>query len=469
MSKPTYHFVTGQLAQHTLQAILAELAPQVGFDYSIQVMPITVAALMTPEWIARQLQVPESATKIFLPGYCHGNLDTLQTQFNKPFVLGPKDVRRLPHYFNQPEKSDEYGSYEIQVIAEINHCPRLDVSEILATARRYSESGADVIDLGCDPGYTWSGTSETVRALRDEGWRVSIDSLNPNEIEPAVTAGAELVLSVNSSNREPAVDWGAEVVAIPDDPKSLAGLDDTIGHLAKHNIPIRIDPILEPISFGFADSLGRYLQTRRRYPDAEMMMGIGNLTELTDADSVGINTLLMGFCQELGIRSVLTTEVINWARSSVRECDLARRLMFHAVNNRVLPKHVEPRLIMLRDEWQSELTPEELAELAEDVRDANYRIFVSGGEIHLINGELHLHDNDPFILMEALRHAGLDGACPKNLDAGHAFYLGYEMCKAKTALTLGKNYTQDEALDWGLATATEPRHYLKRKPRNGAQ
>ena len=61
------------------------------------------------------------------------------------------------------------------------------------------------------------------------------------------------------------------------------------------------------------------------------MMGVGNLTELTDVDSAGVNTLLIGFCQELAIGSVLTTAVINWARSSVREIDLARRLAYHAV------------------------------------------------------------------------------------------------------------------------------------------
>ena len=76
-------------------------------------------------------------------------------------------------------------------------------------------------------------------------------------------------------------------------------------------------------------------------------MGTGNLTELTDVDSAGVNTILIGFCQELSIRSVLTTAVINWARSSVREIDLARRLVHHAVANRSLPKHVEPRLVVL--------------------------------------------------------------------------------------------------------------------------
>src|SRR4029453_11916172 len=98
---------------------------------------------------------------------------------------------------------------------------------------------------------------------------------------------------------------------------------------------------------GFARSLGRYLEIRRRYPDAEMMMGIGNLTELTDADSAAVNVLLLGFCQEVGIRSVLTTQVINWARSSVQECALARALVYHSIAHRIPPKHLEPRLVML--------------------------------------------------------------------------------------------------------------------------
>ena len=95
-------------------------------------------------------------------------------------------------------------------------------------------------------------------------------------------------------------------------------------------VKYRIDPVIEPIGFGFAASLGRYLEVRRRYPDAEMLMGVGNLTELTDVDSAGLNVLLLGFCQEVGIRSVLTTQVINWCRSCVRELDLARRLVYHA-------------------------------------------------------------------------------------------------------------------------------------------
>jgi hypothetical protein len=77
---------------------------------------------------------------------------------------------------------------------------------------------------------------------------------------------------------------------------------------------------------------------------------------------------------------------------------------------------------------------------------------------------LHLHHSDPFTLFEALRQSGPDGGLPKNLDAAHSFYLGYEMCKAATALAVSKTYRQDEALDWGFLTREETRHYLRATP-----
>ena len=43
----------------------------------------------------------------------------------------------------------------------------------------------------------------------------------------------------------------------------------------------------------------------------------------------------------------------------------------------------------------------------------------------------------------------------ESIDPAHAFYLGYEMAKAVTALTLGKNYVQDQALRWGFLTVPE--------------
>ena len=329
-------------------------------------------------------------------------------------------------------------------------------------ARQLAADGADVIDVGCEPDGPWTGVADAVRALRDDGHRVSIDSLDPREIEPAVHAGAELVLSVNSSNRAAARDWGCEVVVVPDDPRTLAGLDETVDELAAAGVRLRIDPVLEPIGFGFAASLGRYLQVRERYPDAEMMMGIGNLTELTDADSAAINVVLLGFCQELGIRSVLTTQVINWARSSVRECDLARRLVYHSVRHRVLPKHLEPRLVMLRDPAVLEPSASELERLSREIKDANYRVFVAGGEVHVVSHELHLHDADPFALFEQLRHArarrrtAQEPRCRPRVLSRLRNVQGGDGAHARQAIPAGRT-VQLGALYPARATALSPR------------
>ena len=457
MPREHIHFVTGRLAEQSLRRIVQRIAAEIGFDYSIEVLNITVAALMSPGWIASRLSVDSLADRVLLPGYCEGDLTPVQQATGRPVDRGPRDLRRLPEYFGQQADLSQYGSHSIEIIAEINNCPRLPLADILDEAARLSADGADVIDVGCDPGETWSGVGEAVRALVDAGHRVSVDSMNPDEIALAVAAGAQLVLSVNQTNRDAAVDWGCEVVAVPDTPSDLASLDQTIEFLNKHNVSYRVDPVLEPIGFGFARSLQRYLDVRQRNPDVEMMMGIGNLTELTDVDSAGMNVALLGFCEEIGIRSVLTTQVINWAQTAVRECDLARRLVHYAVTEQSLPKHVEPRLVTLRDATVTEIDPDELQQLSQRIKDNNYRIFASGGQVHLVSAGLHLNDSDPFRLFQRLMDTG-----PTNLDPTHAFYLGYELCKAATAGALSKQYEQDEPLDWGYLTQAEQYNRLSR-------
>lgn len=456
MNEEHIHFITGRLAESSLRKLLAKLAEELDLAYSIQVMPITVAALLTPKWIAPRLDIPPETTKILLPGYCEGDFSPVEEVAGLPVEQGPRDLRQLPEFLGgQASAPENYGEQDIEILAEINHAPRRAMQDILAEARQFADDGADIIDLGCVPGEIWSGIAEAVRALREEGHRVSVDSIQPAEIGPAVEAGAELVLSVNSTNREAAPDWGCEVVVIPDDPATLAELDNTVDFLAGAGVPMRIDPVLEPIGFGFGASLERYFQVRSRYPDVEMMMGIGNLTELTEVDSAGINLLLLSLCEEMGIRSVLTTQVINWARGSVRECDIGRRLAHYAVRNSMLPKHVDAGLVTLRDAKLYPIENADLDSLAAQIKDSNYRIFADNGFVHLVASKLHLAERDPFLLFEKLMATG-----PKNLDASHAFYLGYEMCKAATAMTLGKQYQQDEALDWGWLTVPENRHRL---------
>jgi dihydropteroate synthase-like protein len=232
------------------------------------------------------------------------------------------------------------------------------------------------------------------------------------------------------------------VVVLPDLGAGLDTLDASIDTLTAWGVPYVVDPILEPIGFGFTASLERYAEARRRYPMAEMLMGIGNLTELTAADTTGVNALLIAICQELGIRSVLTTEVIPWARGSVREIDIARRLMHHAVTHRTIPKGLDDRLVTIKDPAVLAYSLEELRALQAEITDPNYRIFADADGITVFNNERFVRGTN---IQEIFAQLGVN-------EPAHAFYLGKELARAQLAVTLGKTYRQEGSLSWGYLT-----------------
>jgi dihydropteroate synthase-like protein len=439
-------FVTGKLAAPALRDTLGRA--DLPFDYDVAVMKITVAALMTTDWIARRLDVPEAVTRIMIPGMCEGEVDVLSERFGIPAEKGPGDLKALPSWFGQADARESYGERDIRVFAEINHVPRLDRDRIFQVAEYYRDEGADVIDLGLSLGRNWLQDGPRVIAeLRDAGFALSIDTLDPEEILMADAAGVDYVLSLNGSNRHLAERLSATPVLIPDTPEDLDSLDATIAHLEALGRPYLVDPIIEPIGAGFARSLGRYLEVRRRHPDAEMFMGIGNLTELTQADTTGVTAMLIGFCQELGIRNVLTTEVIHWARGAVREAVIAAELMHFAHERGTPPKHIDGRLLTVKDEELRPYAEAELRELHEQVTDPNYRIFVDADWIYVFNADRFVKGTD---FNEIFDQLGVD-------EATHAFYLGKELMKATIARALQKNYRQESPLDWGYMTFAEPK------------
>ena len=328
----------------------------------------------------------------------------------------------------------------------------------MAEALLLSGSGADVIDLGMVPGESWPEVASATRQLVAAGLRVSIASFARPAVEAAIAGGAELVLSCDTSNLDwlspLAADSGTAVVAIPEMTAGLDSLDPVLHRLQADGVDLRIDPVLEPIGLGFAASLERYFEARRRWPEAEMMMGTGNVTELPEVDSAGVNLLLAAICEELRIGSVLTTEVINWCRTSVAELDFSRRLLHHCLKNGVLPKHLDSSLVTLRDPSARGERAGALEQLAGALTDPNFRIFVEHsdrrrGLLHVMNRDGHWQHTDPYQLFDKVAAAGTE------LSAEHAFYLGYELAKAHTALTLGKRYVQDQALSWGWLTVEE--------------
>ena len=439
-------FVTGKLAEPALRRVLADMAPPFACD--VAVLKITVAALMTTPWIARALQVPDGIDLVLIPGLCEGDPRPIADACGVRVEKGPKDLREIPRHFGAAAAARDYGAWDIEILAEINNAPRLARQAILAQARYFRESGADVIDVGCTPGLAFPELGSVVGELVAGGMRVSIDTFDAGEIRAAVAAGAGLVLSVNRSNIEVVQDLagtGARVVAVPDLGASLDTLDPTIDRLEQAGVPYLIDPILEPIGHGFMASLERYAEVRRRYPDAEMLMGIGNLTELTAADTTGVNALLVAVCQELGIRAVLTTEVIPWARGAVREVDVARRLMHYAVTQKTIPKGVDDRLVTVKDAAVLTYSEQELRALQAAVTDPNFRIFADAEAITVLNSEVFIRGTD---IQEIFARLGVD-------EAAHAFYLGKELARASLAVSLGKTYRQEGSLSWGYLTPPE--------------
>ena len=143
-------------------------------------------------------------------------------------------------------------------------------------------------------------------------------------------------------------------------------------------------------------------------------------------------------------------------RSSVRESDLARVCIpFHSTAR--VAQTLDPRVVMLRDPAVTQ--PAHLLWPAGEANQGReLTVFVAGGDVHVVSHSLNA-PTDPFILLSNFAKAARAFTAQK-LDAAHVL-LGYEMCKAATAVTLGKQYTQDESLDWGLLTQPETRHYLK--------
>ena len=451
-------FVTGKLAEPALRRMLGGLGP--AFAWEVAVLKITVAALMTTPWIARYLTVPEGTDLIMIPGLCEGDTEEISRKFGVAVTRGPKDLREIPRFFGQTVEAAEYGSYRIQILAEINNAPRWSRASLMTEAARFRAAGADVIDVGCTPGLPFPQLGETIRELRAGGFRVSIDSLERVEILAAVEAGAELVLSVNGSNRGVLADLrgsGASVVVIPDSGGGLESLDPTLAAADRAGIRCLIDPIVEPVGFGFYASLERYGEARRRHPEAPLFMGVGNITELTSADSTGVNALLIAICEELGVEAVLTTEVIPWARGAVREIDIARRLMHHAISRRTLPKGVDDRLVTVKDPVILTYSEEELREVQRQITDSNYRIFADREIITVFNREQFIRGTE---IQEIFDQLGVS-------DPSHAFYLGKELAKARLAIALGKTYRQEGQLAWGYLTPPEDpkREHFRPSPR----
>ncbi len=435
-------FLTGKLAEKRLHRVL-DAMPEKDFEYEVKNIGVSVAALMTAEMIGRRLEEANGFDRIIVPGLCRGDLEELGKKLNVPISRGPIDLKDLPVFFGRDGKPVDLSRYDTKIFAEIVDAPQSTIEDIIKRAERYRDDGADVIDIGCLPDTSFPHLEETVKTLKQEGFIVSVDSLETDDLLRGGKAGADYLLSLKESTAWVADEVDSIPILIPDKHGDMQSLYRVIEKFAQQNKPFYADPILDPIHFGFTESILRYHECRTQCPDIEIMMGIGNLTELTEADTTGINAMLFGLISEMRITAVLATEVSPHARSAIREADKARRMMFAAREEESLPKGLDSSLLTTHARKPFPYTAEEIKELAKDVKDPNYRVQVSDNGIHVYNRDGFDTHTDPFELFPKLDLL--------HEDAPHAFYMGVELAKAQIAWQLGKRYHQDEELDWGAA------------------
>jgi dihydropteroate synthase-like protein len=433
-------FLTGHLARARLEAVLAGMDG--AFDWKVLDIGVKVAALMTEEIIMRRLPNPVEADQVMLPGRCRADLERLSSRFGVPFLRGPDELKDIPTYFGRARKASDMTKYDIQIFAEIVDASALSVDSILKRASDYIQKGANVIDLGGLPDTPFPYLEEGIRTLKQQGYKTSVDSANPEELLRGGKAGADYLLSLNEDTLHIADEVASIPVLIPKEHGDMASLYRAMDALDKKSRKYLVDPVLDPINFGFMESLERYAQVRRERPDAEMLMGTGNLTELTDADTTGITAVLLGIASELHIRNVLVVQVSPHTRRTVEEHDLARRIMFASRAEHELPKDYADGLLCLHACRPFPQSSDEIAESAREVRDKNFRIEIAEDGIHIYNRDGHHIAQDAFDLYPKL---GVDQ------DGAHAFYLGAELARAEIAWRLAKRYAQDEPLDWGVA------------------
>ncbi len=444
MSK-RYLFLTGKLAEKSLHKVLENLQPS-DFDYEVRQMGVSVAALMTTDLIARRLTDVSGFDKVLLPGRCRGDTEALADQLGVEVERGPEELKDLPQFFGRASKPADLSRYSTSIFAEIVDAPNMTVEQILDRAKRYQRDGADVIDLGCLPNTPFDHLAEAVQALKNDGFKVSVDSMQPVDLVTGGKAGADYLLSLHAKSLWVLEKVDSTPILIGNPPNNMRSLYKSVELLQKEGVRFIADAILDPINFSFTESLIRYRNLRKRYPEIEMMMGVGNLTELTHADTAGTNALLMGIISELDIQHILTTEVSEHCRKAVKEADLARRIMYASKEDHIPPKGYHNGLMALHERKPFPYNKEEIQEFAAGVRDPNFRIQVCEEGVFIYNRDGIWNATDPFDLYPHLNVAD---------DGAHAFYLGCELARAQIAWQLGKRYDQDEELGWGIAVEKE--------------
>ncbi len=364
-------------------------------------------------------------------------------------------------------------AFPMRVLAEIVDAPLLESAEIQRLAKRYAAGGANIIDIGMTAGQTRPKDAQRAVAAAKSAVNlpISIDTLNPAEIKAAVQAGADLILSADAGNLQAIAPFAKNtpIVVIPTNqqrgifPQKPAArvrlLERLIGQAKQLGFTKIIgDLILEPTHI--VDSYVAFREFNRRNPEVPLLIGIANVVELFDADSVGLNALLARLSSEVNADVLLTTEKTPKARGSVGEVAAASKMMFLAKKRDSVPRDLGLDLLVLKDKVEREIpcslgcakvveAQQALQAVAIDPCGV-FRILVDreGNAIVALH-RLSSEAKEPSV---AVRGSSAEAVMAEVLkrklvsSLNHAAYLGAELAKAEGALRSGKDYVQDKPL-----------------------
>jgi len=484
--------VTGTIAE----AETTEVA--VGLHADVAVFPVSVALFLTPKAAIKGLKELDLSIyeKILFPGLMLGDVSEIENGVGVPCFKGTIQVGDLPRALKKGselskvdaveallekdakrELKDLFATLEAKeglfpvgklkigpvprILAEVIDVPRLDKEDIVNQALHYKQTGADMIDIGAVAGGgNAKKLGDAVSWVKDAtGLPVSIDSLDVEEIKAGIDAGAELVLSLDSSNiGKVDIPSDTACVMLPTDSSKGIMPKDRIGALlanieAAKEIGLRkllADPILEPAP-RFAESLARFKEFKEKSP-VPLFMGVGNVIELIDADSIGMNALLASAGVELGVAVMLTTEASPKTLYAVRELKRGLEMALLARARKSVPKDLGLCLLTAKGKNKGrdiELPADLVAICARAdpgfTRDpkGDFHICVDFKKKTVIAAHLTdqydevIEGGDAESIWKEIEKKGLVS------DKNHAAYLGRELQKAESCLRSGKAYIQD--------------------------
>jgi dihydropteroate synthase-like protein len=514
--------VTGQLAKNLVE----KYAEESHVEYEIFDLPTPVAALLTARTVAEALTkvAPKGFDAILTPGFIFGDVSIIEQATGIPTFKGPRYAADLPTVLEMYDRVklskvvpacellrdelrkkalDELSAVEkkrdellqnrrnfligalpigkdfpMRILAEIVDAPLLSNEQIAERAKYYIRSGADMIDVGMIVG---AGREEdakrAVKAVKTAvSVPVSIDTIDPVEAKAGVEAGADLVLSVDGGNVEEMAPFARRVAAVVIPTNHRKGefpkrSDERVEKM-RGNIEaarelgmkrVLADLILDPIgSPGFVESIVSYYKFGMNEREVPLFAGVGNVVELLDADTIGVNALAAGVASELGIDVLLTTEVSNICKGCVKELSTASKMMFLAKRRGSIPKGLGIDLLFLKEKrFLEEPYDHKYVEGATEIqgisgeesrmdRKGCFKIMINRDEemIVAIHYPIERRDRSDFVVRGRTAKEIYSAVLKSNLisEMTHSAYLGYELGKAETALKTGRNYLQDSML-----------------------